>query len=291
MSVRPPTFQIFWQHCSRASLRPGFQQPFSSSWRTFTSSVSRRATAPKPRRRAAPAYEINSKPSFLQPRAGGLGGLFTRVAKEGDVVLFKSGSQRVYVLSAYGLSAFCFAYAVYNSNAVFRDPVTVLPVWQQALFGGICVTMSVMGTVFFVRTGNVVRSIKAVQSQGQPRIRFEIRRLTPFMKPYQFDVQASQVRISRKLAVSPETRERFESDSKKLGSPDEPTRSFFKAPVQMMSYGLWKVFISVRQVFNSEDFILMRIEGRKGTFRVDSKGFVDRDFLLLGDPVQFRSNA
>jgi hypothetical protein len=44
----------------------------------------------------------------------------------------------------------------------------------------------------------------------------------------------------------------------------------------------------MRQIFTGEDFILMKVEGRKQTFRVDSNGFVSNDFMALGNPVQFK---
>ncbi|KAJ5475553.1 hypothetical protein N7539_007840 [Penicillium diatomitis] len=292
MSVNPATFRAIWVRnpggCAACSpTRTLLRTEFASSWRSFASRVPQPASLPKAQRRTAlSSSQFAELPKNLQPKAGGLGRLFSRVAHEGDVTLFQAHSQRSYYISAYGLSAFCFAYAVYNSNAVFRDPVTVLPMWQQALFGGICVSMSVMGTLFFVRTGNMIRSIKAVHSQGQPRIRFQVRGLMPF-KTYEFEVAPSQVQISKKLVVSAESVARFESDSKKLlGGSNEPKPKFFQAPVARMSHGIWRVFLSVRQIFTSEDFILMKIDGHKGTFRMDSNGMVDRDFLLLGNPVR-----
>lgn len=296
MAARPSTLRITWHRCpgacAGAPVRPSFQTYFVPSWRSFASRTSRSTPVPKPQRRPAPSSsQYADLPKNLQPKAGGLGRLFSRVAHEGDVTLFQAHSQRSYYFSAYGLSAFCFAYAVYNSNAVFRDPVTVLPMWQQALFGGICVSMSVMGTLFLVRTGNMIRSIKAVHSQGQPRVRFQVRGLLPF-KTYEFEVAPSQIHISKKLVVSAESLARFENDNRRLlGGSNEPKPSFFKAPVARLSQGLWRIFLSVRQIFTSEDFILIKIDGRKGTFRMDSNGAVDRDFLLLGNPVRMRGKG
>lgn len=221
-----------------------------------------------------------------QIKAGNIGQLALKVARQGDVVLFNAPSQRSYVLSAYGLSAFCFAYAVYNSNAVFRDPMTVLPAWQQGLFGGICVTMSVMGTLFFTRTSHMIRNVTAVKSQGQTYIRFTVRRLMPFTKPYQIDALPSEVSISKRLVVSEQSAKRFEGESRKLGS-EGAAPSFVKAPVQTLSRGLWRLFLSVRQVFTSEDFILMQIKGRKATFRLDSNGYLSNDLYALGNPVRY----
>ncbi|KAJ5153367.1 uncharacterized protein N7482_009845 [Penicillium canariense] len=296
MSGRASPLRIIWHRCPSActvtTVRPGFQTYFSSSWRSFASKAPRSAPAPKPQKRPATSRsQFDQLPKNLQPKTGGLGRLFSRVAREGEVTLFQSRSQRSYYFSAYGLSAFCFAYAVYNSNAVFRDPVTVLPMWQQALFGGICVSMSVMGTIFLVRTGNMIQSIKAVHSQGQPRIRFQVRSMLPFKK-FHFEVAPSQVHISKKLVVSAESAARFESDARKLlGGSNEPMPSFVKAPVARISHGVWRIFLSVRQIFTSEDFILIKVDGQRGNFRMDSNGFVDRDFLLLGNPVKMSNSA
>lgn len=284
MSARTPTLRVFWHRCAGAPLRPASQTFHALSWRSF---ASKGPQATKPTSQAAgQAHRVRNKIQVSPIKAGNIGQLALKVARQGDVVLFNARSQRSYVLSAYGLSAFCFAYAVYNSNAVFRDPLTVLPMWQQALFGGICVTMSVMGTLFFTRTSHMIRKITAIKSQGHTYIRFEVRRLMPFTKPYQFEVLPSQVSISKRLVVSEQAAKRFEGDSRKLGSEDGAP-SFIKAPVQKLSRGLWSLFLSVRQVFTSEDFILMQIEGRKATFRLDSNGYVSRDLYALGNPIRF----
>jgi hypothetical protein len=283
MSARASTLRIFWHRCAGSPLRPVSQTVHALSWRSFASKAPK---APKPTSQAAgQTHRVRNTIQASPIKAGNIGQLALKVARQGEVVLFNAPSQRTYVLSAYGLSAFCFAYAVYNSNAVFRDPLTDLPMWQQALFGGICVTMSVMGTLFFVRTSHMIRNITAIKSQGHTYIRFEVRRLMPFTKPYQIEVLPAQVSISKRLVVSEQAAKRFEGESRKLGSEEAP--SFVKAPVQKLSRGLWRIFLSVRQVFTSEDFILMQIEGRKATFRLDSNGYVSSDLYALGNPVRF----
>ena len=290
MSAKAPIFRVFWHRCAGAPLRPGSQTFPAFSWRSFASKAPNSATprAVKGRSQATgQAQRVRDTIQATQAKAGNIGQLALKVARQGDVVLFNAPSQRTYVLSAYGLSAFCFAYAVYNSNAVFRDPVTVLPMWQQALFGGICVTMSVMGTLFFTRTSHMIRNIKAVKSQGQTYIRFTVRRMMPFTKPYTIEVLPSEVSISKKLVVSEQAAKRFEGESRKLGPTQDNAPGFFQNPVQKLSRGLWRLFLSVRQVFTSEDFILMQIQGRKATFRLDSNGYVSSDLYALGNPVQF----
>ncbi|KAJ5797615.1 uncharacterized protein N7503_006911 [Penicillium pulvis] len=281
MAARPPTFRLFWHRFAGPSARNSCQADFAPTWRSFVTS------APRSARGQAKPSSRNVVPGSSVP-VGSIGRLALKVAREGDVVLFKAPSHRTYVMSAYGLSAFCFAYALFNSNDVFRDAQIERPVWQKGLFGGICVTMSVMGTLFLVRTGHLVRSITAVKSNNQTYIRFSVRRMVPFTKPYQIEVLPSEVSISRRLVISQDSKQRFEGDSKKIGSAQDPQPGFFKAPVQTMSVGIWKMFMSMRQIFTGEDFILMKVEGRKQTFRVDSNGFVSNDFMALGNPVQFK---
>lgn len=204
------------------------------------------------------------------------------------MVLFKAPSHKTYIFSAYGLGALCFAYAVWQSNNIFRDPVIPFPMWQQGLFAGICVITSGLGTVVLSRTSNLVRTITAIKSHNHVSIRFTVRRMVPFTKPYSFEVLPSKVTVSRRLVVSPETMERYRSDSLKIGSAKGHKPNWFN-PVELLSRGVWKLFTSLRQVFTGEDFILLEIEGRNGTLRMDSNGFVAEEFLALGDPVQFAS--
>lgn len=189
------------------------------------------------------------------------------------------------MICAYSLGALCFTYAVWQSSIVFRDPIMPFPVWQQGMFAGLCVIMSGFGTVIFFRTTHMVRTITAVESKGRVGIRFTVRSMIPFKKPYTFEVLPSQVSISRRLVVSPNFIERHKSDSMKLGSANEGKRTSYN-PFTLLSQGLWKLFISMRQVFTGEDFILLQVEGHKGTFRMDCKGFVAEEFMALGDPVR-----
>lgn len=158
--------------------------------------------------------------------------------------------------------------------------------WQKALFAGICVITSGLGTVVLSRTGNLVRAITAVKSNNQVSIRFTVRSMMPFKKPYTFEVPPSKVAVSRRLVVSPETMKRYQSDQTKIGSSKGHKPNWFN-PVELLSRGVWKLFTSMRQVFTGEDFILLEIEGRNGTLRMDSNGFVAEEFLALGDPVKF----
>lgn len=221
---------------------------------------------------------------------GSIGRLALKVAREGDIVLFRAPSHRAYVIGAYGIGVFCFAYAIFNSYDVFTDAKIERPQWQRALFGGVVVFMSAFGTWIFSRTTHLVRNITAVKTnmkQTPVKIRFAVRRMIPFTKPYYLEVAPSQVSIQRRLVVSVESMRRFEKDAK-MTPTEEPQSGFFKAPGRVMSTGIWKIFMSLRQLFTSEDFILLNVEGHSQSFRVDSNGFVSMDFLALGNPVQYQ---
>lgn len=261
----------------------------SPTWRYFTSSAVRTKAAVKvkpqyspPQFKASPQTEQSLK--FAGRRAEGFGKLERKVAKEGQVLLFQAPSHRSYILGAYGISAFCFAYSVYNSNVVFRDPIIPLPMWQQALFGGICVMMSVMGTVFLFKTGRLIKTVNAVQSNGQTCLRFTVRSFLPFRKPFEFEALPHQIAFSRRLVVTHDSVARMQhAEAAQNGNV-----SFFKAPLKKTSMLLWRLFRSVRQLFTQEDFILLEVEGQKGVMRMDSAGFVSQDFLVIGNPVTYR---
>ncbi|KAJ5594097.1 uncharacterized protein N7459_000305 [Penicillium hispanicum] len=294
MSVRPFALRIFSHQCPGAPIRPALHKNGLLLWRPFASSAIRCAARkqpkqPKPSRQPELVHiEKAPRPSF-----GSIGTLAAKLAREREhtLLLYKSPSHRTYLFSAYGLSAFCFAYAVYNSNMTFADPITDLPMWQKALFGGICVTMSVMGTLFMTRTTRLVQRINAGIHNDGVIITFHVRRMVPFRNPYLIRVPASKVSFARRLVVSPESRERFENDTVRTGPTAESRPTFFKAPIRALSTLLWRIFMSVRQVFTGEDFILLNIEGHKGTLRMDANGWVSQDFYALGNPVQVRDSS
>ena len=167
MSARTPAFSIFWRQCLQSPMRPGFQMNSASSLRYFNSSAPR-YKAKGVARTVDSAWQAASPYGNKNPRA--LAKLQTKVIKAGQVLLFQAPSHRPYVLTAYGLSAFCFAYSIYNSNAVLVDPLIPLPMWQKTLFGGICIMMSVGGTLFIARTGSLVRNIRV---KSMPRRIFQ----------------------------------------------------------------------------------------------------------------------
>lgn len=293
MFARSFAFRAFAQPCSRGLLFPGLQ-PSPTLWRTFTANAPRAKAAIKPKQQPI-AYKPQPKVQaqsaeetlkFAGRRPEGFGKLERKVAKEGTLLLFSAPSLRSYVLGAYGIASFCFAYAVYNSNAVFRDPLVPLPMWQQGLFGGICVMMSVMGTVFLVKTSRLIRSVHAVAVNGQTYLRFNVRSAVPFKKSYSFDVLPRQIAFSRRLIVSPSAQTARHAEL--AAGAQKSQVSFFKAPLQKTSMIIWRLFRAVRQIFTQEDFILLEVEGQKGVFRMDSAGYVAEDFLIIGNPVSIR---
>ncbi|KAL2865782.1 uncharacterized protein BJX67DRAFT_357338 [Aspergillus lucknowensis] len=296
MFPRPFAFRVLEQSCPKCARLSGLYSP-NPPWRYFSSSIARTKAATKvknPQQRIqhpTPSSSQSKSSSqaeetlkFAGRRPMGFAKLERKVAKEGELVLFEAPSHRSYVLGAYGIAGFCFAYSIYHSNAVFRDPLVEMPMWQKGLTGGICVMMSAMGTVFLSKTARLIRTIRAVSFDGQTHIRFTVRRLIPLRKPYEIDVLPCQIAFSRRLVVSPEALRGERAPLSPL-----PTglgvKTLLKAPFKMFSMLLWRVFRSVRQLFTSEDFILLELEGQKGGFRMDSGGYVSKDFLAVGNPL------
>ncbi|KAL3482458.1 hypothetical protein BJX99DRAFT_217095 [Aspergillus californicus] len=299
MFARPFIFRVLAQPCPKASPASGFYSS-NQKWRFFSSSISRTKAASKanPQRQILYQSPKSSQPKssaqaeetlkFAGRRPMGSAKLDRKVAKEGELILFRAPSHRSYILGAYGIAFFCFAYSVYNSNAVFRDPVVPFPKWQQGLAGGICITMSVMGTVFLVKTGNLVKSVKAISLNGQAYLRFTVRRMIPFQKPMEFDVLPRQVAFSRRLVVSPEALGGKQSLVGPEASSSGASTSLLKAPFKNFSKALWRIFRAIRQIFTQEDFILLEVQGQKGVYRMDSAGYVSEDFLVIGNPVALK---
>lgn len=286
MSARLPTLRVFWRQCLGNPTRSAFQANSKSSWRYFNSSAPHSKAKGVPRTLDS-TWQASSPHGNKNPRE--LAKLRAKVFQTGEVLLFQSPSHRPYVLTAYGLSGFCFAYSLYNSNAIFRDPLFPIPMWQQSLFGGICVVMSIMGTLFITRTANLVRNIKAVNINGNMRVQFSIRSFMPFKKPYQFDVAPGDISFKRRLAVSPEAAKRYELDSRRLGQGKTNDPTFMKSPISALSFQMWRTFQSLRQVFTNEDFIIVQVADRKTQFRLDSNGYVSDHLLHFGRMVEMRT--
>lgn len=261
-------------------MRPGFQVNSTSPLRYFNSSSPHYKTKGVART-VDSAWQAASPYGNKNPRA--LAKLQAKVIKAGQVLLFQAPSHRPYVLTAYGLSAFCFAYSIYNSNAVLVDPLVPLPMWQKSLFGGICIMMSFGGTLFVARTGSLVRNIRAINSDGRMRVLFSVRSMVPFKKPYQVEVAPGDLSFKRRISVSPETMKRYE-DSTKLGRALETEPTFIRTVKSMPR----RIFQSVRQLFTNEDFIIVQLAGHKTHFRLDSNGYISDDLLHFGRMVNVK---
>ncbi|KAJ5781054.1 hypothetical protein N7457_006214 [Penicillium paradoxum] len=281
MSVRPPTFSIFWRQCLKSPMRSGFQMNPNASLRYFNSSAPQYKAKGVPRT-VDSAWQAASPYGNKNPRA--LAKLQSKVLQGGEVLLYKSPSHRPYVLTAYGLSAFCFAYAVYNSNAVLVDPLIPLPMWQKSLFGGICIMMSVGGTLFISRTGALVRNIKAINRDGRMRVTFTVRSMAPFKKPYEVEVAPGDLSFKRRISVSPETMQRYEEDNTKLGRGLEAKTTLFNTLRSIPR----RAFQSMRQLFTNEDFIIVQLAGHKTHFRLDANGYISDDLLHFGRMVNVK---
>ncbi|OJJ99388.1 hypothetical protein ASPACDRAFT_79285 [Aspergillus aculeatus ATCC 16872] len=286
-ATRPSAFRAFAQQCPRSTFSSNFQTS-SPVWRFFSYSAPRAKAAVKAKKPVAPQPKVQEPAEdtlrFAGRRPAGSGRLAAKVAKEpkGELMLFQAPSHRSYVLGAYGITAFCFAYSVYNSNITFRDPIAPLPMWQKVTFGSICVMMSVMGTVFMAKTNKLIRTVKAVNKNGEAYIRFTVRSFIPFRKPYEFDALPRQVAFARRLVISPD------AASKRSTIQQSAQVSFFRQPLKKMSMMFYKTFRAIRQLFTGEDFILIEVDGQKGEFRMDAAGYVSQDFLSVGNPVTVR---
>ncbi|KAL4882753.1 hypothetical protein BJY04DRAFT_185941 [Aspergillus karnatakaensis] len=297
MFARQFAFRALAPPCPKTLLSPGSCSA-NPTWRYFSSSVVR----PKAGKVNQPQKQILYQKPTSQPKSGsqledtlkfagrrptGFARLERKVAKEGELVLFTAPPQGSYVFGAYGIAFFCFAYSIYNSNAVFRDPVLEFPSWQKKLAGGICVVMSAMGAVFLAKTGRLVRSVKAIDLNDRTHLRFTVRNIVPFLKPKQFDVLPGQIAFTRRLVMSPDAARRRQTASEPEVSDKEArkTSTILKAPAKKISQLVYTLFRSVRQIFTQEDFILLEVQGQRGVFRMDSAGYVSPEFLVIGNPL------
>lgn len=201
------------------------------------------------------------------------------------MLLFQAPSHTGYRFGAYCLAGFCFAYSAYNSNDIFRNPTSPMPRWMQACVGTVCILMSVMGTVILLRTARLVKTINAFWSNGQTYVRFTVRSMIPFRKVV-IDVQPRQVAVARRLVVSPDSMTAAQSaEMEHTSQASKP--SFFGNPVKGISIAFWHLFRTIRQLFTGEDFIILKLQGHSGEFRMDSNGFVSKHFLSIGSLVTF----
>ncbi|KAK2758798.1 hypothetical protein FQN54_003490 [Arachnomyces sp. PD_36] len=208
-------------------------------------------------------------------------------ANGGNVVLFKAPPHGSYMFGAYSVAAFCYAYAGINYYATAVDPRLEVGNMEKMLFGGICIVMAAMGTVFLLRASRLISSVVAVQTKGTTRLDIKVRRLVPFLKEREFSIHPSQLSCTRQVVVAPKSpSERAVDELKKAESDALAQTSFFKAPIKRSSYAMWKVFISARRLFSQEHFVHLKVEGKRGTLRMDTTGDVSNGFFLLNNIVK-----
>ena len=282
MFSRPFAFRILHHQLPRGSLlRPQYS---NSTWRYFASRAPRRRPA-KPAKPARSPEPDDATLKFAGRRPEGLGALERRVAKEGNILLFQAPNHNGYRLGAYCLAGFCFTYSAYNSYTVFRDEITPIPRWLQVCIGVGCLLMTVMGTVILLRTQRLIKTINAFWANDKTTIRFTVRSMIPFRKIV-IDVEPRQIAIARQLVVSPDSMSAFHGGEMEQG-PRAPKTNFFRQPIKSTSITIWRLFRNLRQLFTEEDFIFLRLQGHKGVYRMDSNGFVSKQFSSIGSLVTY----
>jgi hypothetical protein len=214
-------------------------------------------------------------------RPEGFGKFEQKVIKAGRVLLFEAPSHGTYVLGAYGISAFCFAYAVINSTMnIGENPA----IWLKGAYLSMCIVMSALGTVFVSRAGKLIRKITAVSSAEGVKLLIDVRSMIPFRKPYTITTTPRQLVFARKLVVDPS---RATPDGK-LRPPPTTRVSFFKSPGKAISYTFFQFVSSFRRIFTQEDMILIEVDGWRGHYRMDSNGYISNDIFSIGTPLKAR---
>jgi hypothetical protein len=294
MFSRSFVLHVLSRNCPKHSLKPLSHPTLRSVSRYFSSGAARHATLPKSAEPRVPSlskldlpYKNETTLKFAERRPESLGRLQRKVVKQGSITLFKAPPHASYKIGAYGIAAFCFVYSAYHCYITFLGPKSQLPMWQKMLFGGISVAMSVLGAVFVLKTSRLVKTLTAVNSHGRTYLRFAVRSMIPFRKPWEFEVSPGQVTFTRQAVVSPDglaSLNRQRTHNQNLMSEI----SFFKAPLKKLNFGFWRIFRSVRQLFTEEGIVLLEVEGQKGSFRMDLHGFVSEDLRLLGNPFRVK---
>jgi len=294
MFSRSFVLQVLSRDCPKHSLKPLSRPTLWSVSRYFSSGAARHATLPKSAELRVPSqskldlpYKNEVTLKFAERRPKSLGRLQRKVVNHGDIALFRAPSHTSYKIGAYGIAAFCFVYSAYHCYITFIGPKSQLPIWQKTLFGGISVAMSVMGAVFILKTSRLVKTLTAVNSHGRAYLRFTVRSMIPFRKPWEFEVSPDQVTFTRQAVVSADglaSLNRQWTHNRKVMSEI----SFFRTPLKKLNFGFWRIFRSVRQLFTEEGIVLLEVGGQKGSFRMDLHGFASEDLRLLGNPFHVK---
>ena len=268
----------FLRHCSCNVSNTRFHFRTGQSWKSFTSSTGKLASKRDPRSKPG-----QSSLKFAGRRPEGFGILERKVATKGDILLFKAPSHRVYLLSAYTLAGACFAASMHLSYTTFRDPLVPLATWMKFAVGAGSVALSFIGARVIMKTFHLVKTIKAVRSNGTVCIRFSVRKPFPFMKPLEFDVSPRQIAFSRRLvAVVPSP-----GATPKKEQP-ATYKSLLSAPSKKISLFFWRFYRAMRQVFTDEDYLMVDVEGEGNAFKLDIQGLVSEDFLRVSRPMDIK---
>lgn len=208
-----------------------------------------------------------------------------RIAQHhGPVELFTAPSHRSYVIGAYSLATFCYCYTGYNAYITVFDPVAGVGRLEGILLGGACLVTAMMGTVFLSRGSNLISSITATRSQGQTQLLVRVRRMVPFLRQREIAARPSQMSLSNRLVVplSQHNSEGWKEAQRQLENQRAlEKKNFFKAPISKISFAVWRIFMNARRLFTQEHFLHLKIDGQKGSFRLDTTGEMSQHFFHL----------
>lgn len=286
MASRSSILRMLWRRCPNSSSKSDLQNSLPS-WRSFAS---------KPTPEVRPARQPIDRTSRAQQGRTGpgrprYGELVRKVATYGDLVLYRSPSQKLYRGNGYAIATAAFGYSIYHSYINFVDPLREVADWILWTNGGICVLTSAMGTAWLMRTGNLVKSIVAVQNGKQTLLRFTVQSARPFSRPREFEVSPRKVSISKRLVVSEDRRQVVGQNIRtQVTANDLKKPSLMMAPLHAMNRGFGDWLQSLKQLTLQDDFIILKVEQEKRPIqlRMDANGHLSSDFFLVGDPIDFK---
>jgi hypothetical protein len=117
--------------------------------------------------------------------------------------------------------------------------------------------------------------------------------MAPFVRQREIVASPSQLSISRRFVADSAlfSSEGWNDFQKALEKERAIAKtSFFKAPINKISFTIWRIFLNARRLFTAEHFLFIRIEGHKGSFKLDATGQISRDFHLLRKSVAHSSS-
>ncbi|RJE24619.1 hypothetical protein PHISCL_03043 [Aspergillus sclerotialis] len=165
----------------------------------------------------------------------------------------------------------------YNAHITFQDPLGPLPTWVKASSAVVSLIASFIGTMLILKTGRLVKSVHTVRSNNQTVVRIFVRRMIPFMKPIQIDAKPLEVSITNQVVMSPEAVRARNVQQKSL----QTRPSWFKSPLKATSNLSWRIFKTARQIATEEDIITLKLDGKRGLYRMDGNGTVSRELGIF----------